>query len=124
MPVQLIVAAFQDGKNGAEQALKQLKAAKKEHLIKIQNAAVIRKDAHGKLHINETRDMKGGKGAVIGGVVGAALAIMTGGASLAITGAGALIGGLSAKLRDLGFNDDRRNNWARACARVPRRSSP
>lgn len=106
VPVQLIVAAFQD-ENGAEQALNQLKAAKKEHLIKIQNAAVIRKDAQGKLHINETKDMKGGKGAVIGGVVGAALAIMTGGASLAITGAGALIGGLSAKLRDSGFKDDR-----------------
>ena len=106
VPVQLIVAAFQD-ENGAEQALNQLKAAKKEHLIKIQNAAIIRKDAQGKLHINETKDMKGGKGAVIGGVVGAALAIMTGGASLAITGAGALIGGLSAKLRDSGFKDDR-----------------
>jgi uncharacterized membrane protein len=106
VPVQLIVAAFQT-ENGAKQALKQLKAAKKEHLIKIENAAVIRKDAKGKIHIDETRDMKGGKGAAIGGVTGAALGILTGGATLAIAGASALIGGLAAKLRDSGFKDDR-----------------
>src|SRR5262245_8482864 len=106
VPVQLIVAAFQS-ENGADEALKQLKAAKKEHLIKIQNAAVIRKDAQGKLHISETGDMKGGKGAAIGGVTGAALGILTGGATLAIAGATALIGGLAAKLRDSGFKDDR-----------------
>ena len=106
VPVQLIVAAFQT-ENGAEEALKQLKAAKKEHLIKIENAAVIRKDGQGKIHISETRDMKGGKGAAIGGVTGAALGILTGGATLAIAGATALIGGLAAKLRDSGFKDDR-----------------
>ena len=106
VPVQLIVAAFKT-ESGAEQALKQLKAAKKEHLIKIENAAVIRKDTQGKLHISETGDMKGGKGAAIGGVTGAALGILTGGATLAIAGATALIGGLAAKLRDSGFKDDR-----------------
>jgi uncharacterized membrane protein len=106
VPVQLIVAAFQD-ENGAKQALQQLKQAKKEHLIKIENAAVIRKDAQGKVHIDETRDMKGGKGAAIGGVTGAALGILTGGATLAIAGASALVGGLAAKLRDSGFKDDR-----------------
>jgi uncharacterized membrane protein len=106
VPVQLIVAAFQS-ENGAEQALKQLKIAKKEHLISIENAAVIRKDAQGKVHISETRDMRGGKGAAIGGVTGAVLGILTGGTTLAITGIGALIGGLAAKLRDTGFKDDR-----------------
>jgi len=105
-PVQLIIAAFQDEK-GAEQALQHLKAAKKEHLIKIQNAAIIRKDKQGKLHIDEIKDMKGGKGALIGGVTGAVLGILSGGATLAITGAGALIGGLTAKLRDSGFKDER-----------------
>ena len=106
VPVQLIIAAFQDEK-GAEQALQHLKAAKKEHLIKIQNAAIIRKDKQGKLHIDETKDMKGGKGALIGGVTGAVLGILSGGATLAISGAGALIGGLTAKLRDSGFKDER-----------------
>jgi uncharacterized membrane protein len=106
VPIQLIIAAFKD-EDGAENALQQLKQAKKEHLIKIQNAAIIRKDAQGKLHIAETKDMKGGKGALIGGVTGAVLGILSGGATLAITGASALIGGLAAKLRDSGFKDGR-----------------
>ena len=105
-PVQLIVAAFQD-EDGAKNALKELKAAKKEHLIKIDNAAIIRKDEKGKVHIKETKDMGGGKGAVIGGVVGAAIGILTGGAGLVLAGGGALIGGLAAKLRDSGFKDER-----------------
>jgi uncharacterized membrane protein len=106
VPVQLIVAAFQD-ERGADRALKQLKGAKKEHLISIENAAVIRKDAQGKLHISETGDMRGGKGAAFGGVTGAALGILTGGTTLAIAGVSALIGGLAAKLRDSGFKDER-----------------
>ena len=106
VPVQLIVAAFQD-ENGAEQALDELKAAKKEHLIKIENAAIIRKDQEGKVHIKETKDMGGGKGAAIGGVVGAGIGILTGGVGLAAIGIGALVGGLAAKLRDGGFKDDR-----------------
>ena len=64
-PVQLIVAAFQE-EDGAKNALNELKTAKKEHLIKIDNAAVITKDENGKVHIKETKDMGGGKGAVIG----------------------------------------------------------
>ena len=43
VPVQLIVAAFQDEKS-ANMALKELKRAKRERLIGIQNAAVIRRD--------------------------------------------------------------------------------
>ena len=62
VPMQIIVAAFQD-ENEADQALKTLKEAKKEKLISIDNAAVIRKDEEGKLHIKETADMGGGKGA-------------------------------------------------------------
>ncbi len=105
-PIELIVAAFQT-EDGAENALKELKQAKKEHLIKIDNAAVIRKDAKGKVHIKETKDMGGGKGAAIGGVVGAAIGVLTGGVGLAVVGAGALVGGLAAKLSDGGFKDSR-----------------
>ena len=70
VPIQLIVAAYQDEK-AADEALDELKAAKWAGLIGIKDAAVIRKDQKGKLHIKETGDMGGGKGAVIGGVVGA-----------------------------------------------------
>ena len=105
VPVQVIVAAFDD-EHGAEKALKELKEARKEKLIGIQDAAILRRDAGGKLHIKETADMRGGKGAVIGGVVGAVAGLVAGPLVLA-TAAGALIGGLAAKLRDSGFPDER-----------------
>lgn len=106
VPVQLIVAAFQDEKS-ADEALKALKQAKRERLIGIQNAAVLRKDEKGKLHIKETADMGGGKGAALGGVAGAAIGILAGPALWVPAAVGALVGGLAAKLRDSGFSDER-----------------
>jgi uncharacterized membrane protein len=105
-PVQLIVAAFQDEK-GADNALAQLKEAKKDKLVNIKDAAVLRKDEKGELHVSEIGDMTGARGGVIGGVVGAGLAIVTGGATLALAGLGAGAGALAAKLRDSGFKDER-----------------
>jgi uncharacterized membrane protein len=105
-PIQLLVAAFKD-EGGADAALAQLKAAKKEKLIAIKDAAVLRKDVSGKLHVKEIGDMTGTRGGAIGAVVGAGLGIVTGGASLALAGVGAIAGGLAAKLRDSGFKDDR-----------------
>jgi len=106
VPVQLIVAAFQDERSAAE-ALRALKQARREKLIGIQNAAVLRKDAKGKLHIQETADMGGGKGATLGGVAGAAIGLIAGPALLVPAAVGALVGGLAAKLRDSGFSDER-----------------
>lgn len=105
-PVQLIVAAFKDEK-AAKEALKALKQAQKEKLIKIESAAVVRKDEKGKLHIRETADMGGGKGAALGGVAGAAIGLIAGPALLVPAAVGALVGGLAAKLRDSGFSDER-----------------
>src|SRR5215467_1177453 len=48
VPVQVIVAAFNDV-DGASKALKSLQEAKHEALIGIQDAAVITKDANGKV---------------------------------------------------------------------------
>lgn len=79
VPVQLIVAAFQN-EDEAKKALKALKQAKKEGLIKIDSAAILRKDEKGKIHIKETHDMGGGKGAVLGGVGGAAVGLIAGAA--------------------------------------------
>src|SRR5512136_574319 len=106
VPVQLIVAAFQDEKM-AKEALNALKEAQRQKLIKINSAAVLRKDEKGKLHIKETADMGGGKGAAIGGVAGAAIGLLAGPALLVPAAVGALVGGLSAKLRDSGFSDAR-----------------
>ena len=106
VPVQLIVAAFQD-EGAAKETLKTLREARKEGLIKIENAAVLRKDEKGKLHIRETHDMGGGKGAALGGVGGAAVGLIAGAALAAPVAVGALIGGLVAKLRDSGFSNQR-----------------
>ncbi|MGD8399156.1 MAG: DUF1269 domain-containing protein [Anaerolineae bacterium] len=106
VPVQLIVAAFQD-QNAAKEALKDLRVASLEGLIRIENAAVLVKTEKGKLRIKETHDMGGGKGAALGGVGGAAVGLIAGSALAAPVAVGALIGGLLAKLRDSGFSNRR-----------------
>jgi uncharacterized membrane protein len=100
------VAAFKD-EASAKEALMELKEAQKEKLIKIENAAVLRKDEKGKLHIKETRDMGGGRGAVLGGVGGASIGLIAGPALVVPVAVGALVGGLAAKLRDSGFSNQR-----------------
>jgi uncharacterized membrane protein len=108
VPVQVIVAAFDDA-SGASAALEQLKRAKRERLIDIQAAAVLRKDENGKLHIKETADLGGGKGAAFGGITGAAIGLIAGPALVVPAAVGALVGGLAAKWRDSGFSDARLN---------------
>jgi uncharacterized membrane protein len=56
VPVQIVVAAFNDP-NGADQALKALQEAKAAGLVTIDDAAVLTKDADGKLRIKDTKDM-------------------------------------------------------------------
>jgi uncharacterized membrane protein len=107
VPVQLVVAAFQD-ENGADEALKEFKEAKKEKLIGIIDAAVIRRDENDKIHIKETEDVGTGKGAVAGGLFGAAIGLLAGPAGLLLAGAtGALVGGLAAKKIDMGLPNER-----------------
>ena len=106
VPVEVIVAAFQD-EDGAKAALKELKHAKHQGLIKIDDAAVIRKDEKGKLHIKETEDMSTGKGAGIGAVIGGVIGLLGGPVGVALgAGAGAAIGGIAAH-GDAGIKDER-----------------
>jgi uncharacterized membrane protein len=107
VPVQIIVAAFPD-EGKADAALKQLQELKKEHMIGILDAAVVRKGQDGKLHVKETEDMGGGRGSVIGGGLGAMLGLLGGPAGLLLTTAGgALIGGLVAKSHDANLPNER-----------------
>lgn len=106
-PVQLVVAAFQE-EEAADQALKELKAAQREKLIDIQDAAVIRRDEKNKLHIKETADPGGGKGAAAGGAIGAVIGLIGGPAGVVVgAAAGALVGGVTAKVIDSGIPDYR-----------------
>jgi uncharacterized membrane protein len=106
VPVQVVIAAFKE-EEAADEVLRALKAAKKDHLIGIQNAAVLRRDQKNKLHVKELKDWGGGKGAVFGGALGAVVGVLAGPGALAVGAAGALIGGLAAKLRDSGFSNRR-----------------
>lgn len=101
---ELVVATFPNQK-GAEEALERLKEAQKTEAFKLVEAATLHKDDDNKLIIHETGDTSGGKGAVIGGVVGGAIGLI-GGPLAIVTGAiGAAIGGLAAKMSDAGFPD-------------------
>jgi uncharacterized membrane protein len=106
VPTQVVLAAFKE-EDGADAALRQLKEAQKEHLIKIENVAVLRCDQHGKLSIKEPTDRGFAEGALIGGAVGALVGVLFGPLVLATAAGGAALGGLVAQLHDSGFDDNR-----------------
>jgi uncharacterized membrane protein len=105
-PLQIVVAVFQT-EQGADAILYDLEAAKLAGYLGIQNAAVLRRDKDGKLHIQEKKDWSGGQGAAAGAVIGAIVGAITGPGAVLVGAAGAVIGGLAAKLRDSGFDDER-----------------
>jgi uncharacterized membrane protein len=104
-PIDVLVAAFPT-EDGASNALHGLERAKKDGVIQIKDAAVLRRDPSNQLHIAETTDKGFGRGAVLGGVAGAVVGVIAGPIGWATLG-GAAVGGLAAKLRDGGFPDER-----------------
>ena len=72
--VGFLVMAFTDEKAGDE-ALKAMQAAKQQKQFYFENAAVIRQDTAGKVHYHETGDMKTGKGAGVGALIGGVIGI-------------------------------------------------
>ena len=104
-PIHVVVAAF-DTPDGASTMLKALEAARIAGLESIEDAAVLTRDRHGRLHIEEPGDWGGGRGATVGGLVGATLGLLAGPVGW-VAGLGAVIGGLAARLRDTGFSDAR-----------------
>ena len=74
-PIDVVVAAFPDEKSG-KQALRELEKAKKDGVIDIRDAAVLRRDENNKLHISDQAEKGAGRGAVVGGVAGAAVGIV------------------------------------------------
>jgi uncharacterized membrane protein len=106
VPVQIIVAVFQT-EQGADTILYELEAAKSAGYVGIQNAAVLRRDEENKLHIREKKDWGAGEGAVAGALVGAAIGAIAGPGAILVGALGAVVGGLAAKMRDSGFDDDR-----------------
>lgn len=94
-PVQIIVAAFNDPNRAAE-IMDEIKQGKKEGLIGIIDAAVVVKDADGKLKVKDAK-RRSTKGLVTGGVVGGVLGLLAGPVGLLAIGGGA-IGALAGKV--------------------------
>jgi len=102
IPAHAVVAQFRS-EDGAGNALGKLKDM---GAVGVQNAAVLKVSTDGKLRIKETADMSGGKGMMVGGVVGGVIGLF-GSAVLWPLGIGAAVGGLASKLRDSGFPNQR-----------------
>jgi uncharacterized membrane protein len=103
--VGMLVAAYAD-EGAADGALDALKQARSDGAFYFDDAAVVRRDAGGEVHIKETGDMSTGKGAGIGALIGGVVGLIGGPAGVALgAGAGAAIGGLAAH-SDAGFDAD------------------
>lgn len=99
-PVQVIVAAFNDPNRAAE-IMDELKQGKKEGLIGIIDAAVVVKDAEGKLKVKDSK-RRSRKGLITGGIVGGVLGLLAGPVGWLAVGGGA-IGALAGKAAGSGL---------------------
>ena len=103
---QLVIAVFQK-EDQADAALQMLLQSKKDKLVGVQAAAVVRRDAENKLHVREIGELTPKKGLVGGAIMGAMLGLLTGGTGIVLGAAGALLGRIVGKRRDTGFSNPR-----------------
>lgn len=105
-PYDVILAVFDDQAT-ASKAYQDLHKAEKDKKVDLENVVLIHKEAAGKIDVKEAAEKISGE-ARIGALVGGALGILAGPVGVITLGAaGAVIGGLSAKLDDVGFDDER-----------------
>jgi uncharacterized membrane protein len=105
-PSQVVVASFSE-ENAATETLKLLEDIRRQAKLDFDDAAIIRKDDEGKLHIKETGDTTTSKGAGIGAVVGGVIGLLAGPTGVVLgASAGTVVGGLAAK-GDAGIKDER-----------------
>ena len=103
--VGFLIIAFTD-ESAADEAMQAMKEAKKQKQFYFEDAAVIRQDSEGKVHYQETGDMRTGKGAGAGALIGGIVGILGGPAGIALgAGAGAALGAAAAH-GDAGFRDE------------------
>jgi len=102
----LVAIAVDDPLLAQEGLLAAMRLVKRGHL-KLEDAALIVKEEGGRLRIQETRDTRPSQGAYSGGWLGMLAGILLGGGALLVGAAlGAAAGGIFAKLRDIGIQDE------------------
>jgi uncharacterized membrane protein len=100
----MMVVAFEN-EYKADEVLSTLKQLDVEATVDLKSAAVVRRDAEGKVRIKETRDFDAKQGAIGGAVAGGLLGLLRGNL-LAGAIVGAAGGALAGKGIDLGLNDE------------------
>ena len=106
--VGFMVMAFTD-EGAGDQALQAMIKGKKEKTFYFEEGAVIRQDSAGKVHYQETGDIKTGAGAGIGALIGGIIGIFGGPGGVALgAGAGAALGAAMSH-GDAGFRDESLN---------------
>ena len=101
---EMIVVSFED-EFKADEILSTLKQLDVEATVDLRSAAVVKRDAEGKVRIKETRDFDAKQGAIGGAVAGGLLGLLTG-KLLAGAILGAAGGAVAGKGIDLGLNDE------------------
>ncbi len=102
----LVVISFND-EHMADEVLLTLGRLQADHLIDLEDAAVVVRKQDGKMKIKQTQNLTVA-GAVGGGFWGAFFGILFGGplGFLVVGGTTAAVGALMGKLRDIGVDDD------------------
>jgi uncharacterized membrane protein len=99
-----IVILTWDRMDRANQALDNIKKAKKDGLLEVEDAVVVVKDEEGNIKVKETEHLTTKKGVVYGGIAGLVIGTMMGGPI-----GGALLGGAAGALAgkiDLGIPNE------------------
>jgi uncharacterized membrane protein len=105
-PYDVVLAVFDD-QAAASKAYQDLNKAEKDKKVDLENVVLIHKEAAGKIDVKEAAEKISGE-VGIGALVGGALGLLAGPVGVITFGAaGAVLGGLSAKLDDVGFDDNR-----------------
>lgn len=99
----LIAIAMEDALLAQEALLATVRLQRRGHL-ELEDAAIVAREAGGRIRVQETKDITAGQGALTGswwGLLGGLLA----GGPLVGAALGAAMGGIFAKMRDIGLKD-------------------
>ena len=101
---EMVVVAFED-EYKADEVLSTLKQLDVEATVDLKSAAVVKRDAEGKVRVKETKDFDAKQGAIGGAVAGGLLGLLTGKLVM-----GALVGAVGGAAAghgiDMGLNDE------------------
>lgn len=105
-PSSLVAIALPDRLLAQEGLMAAMRLVSRGHLD-LEDAALISKESGGHIRITETRDTRPSQGAYSGGWLGMLAGLLVGGGALLVGAAlGAAVGGIFAKLRDIGIQDE------------------